>query len=384
MAAGYSIRLPSRWAYRKFSAGRGPPAALAGRNPRYDPVMRVGVILSHGGLAGLWTPGCQGAALIAAEEINASGGVLGQEVRIILRDSGETSESAKAAAEGLLMDDRVDAVIGLQASHLRSAVRDGLHGLAPYVYTPQYEGGYCGAGVATLGVTDHEVLRPAIDWLAEHRGARRVFFVGNDYIWPRVAYGTAESAVRRVGGQMIGHVLLPLNTREYGEVIQALKSARPHLVVMALLGEDAVAFNRAFAEAGLAASVLRLTLAFEETQLLGVAPENAENLFAAASYFNGTIDHDREALLEGYTHAFAGRLPNVTTNSLNCYDAIHLVAGLARHVGHVDGHLMARFLRQRMPRNLAYQIMGRSEISARVALAEADGTEFLVRQRWDA
>lgn len=345
--------------------------------------MRIGVILSHGGLAGLWTPGCQGAALVAAAELNAQGGVLGQNVEIILQDSGETVQSARAAAEKLLLDDCVDAVIGLQASHLRSAVRDGLHGLAPYVYTPQYEGGHCGAGVAALGVTDAEVLDPAIQWLGENRGVSRVFFAGNDYIWPRVAYGTAETAVRLGGGRMVGHALLPLHDRDYNAVMAAIARADPDMVVVALLGEDAVAFNRAFADAGLSQRMLRLNLAFEETQLLGVAPENAENLFATASYFSGTTGHGRERLLEDYRRSFAGRLPEVTTNSLNCYDAIHLVAGLARHVGRVDGHLMARLLRQRIPRSLAYRMIGRSEIGTRVALAEADGTGFRVRQSWN-
>ncbi|MGN7871104.1 ABC transporter substrate-binding protein [Paracoccus sp. 22332] len=346
--------------------------------------MRIGVILSHGGLAGLWTPGCQGAALVAAAELNARGGVLGQEVQIIQQDSGETAQSARAAAERLVLDECADAVIGLQASHLRSAVRDGLHGLAPYVYTPQYEGGYCGAGVATLGVTDAEVLNPAVAWLIENRGVSRVFFAGNNYIWPRVAYGTTEAAVRLGGAQMVGHALLPLHERDYGQIMTAIARASPDLVVVALLGEDAVAFNRAFADAGLSHRTLRLTLAFEETQLLGVSPENADNLFATASYFNGTTGHGREQLLEEYRRSFAGRLPEVTTNSLNCYDAIHLVAGLAHHVGRVDGHLMARALRQRIPRSFAYQLIGRSEISARVALAEADGTEFRVRQCWMA
>ncbi|MTE01477.1 ABC transporter substrate-binding protein [Paracoccus sp. YIM 132242] len=346
--------------------------------------MRIGVILSHGGLAGLWTPGCQGAALVAAAELNAQGGVLGQEVRIILQDSGETAHSARAAAERLVVDERADAVIGLQASHLRSAVRDGLHGLAPYVYTPHYEGGHCGPGVVTLGVTDAEVLNPAIAWLAEHRGVSRVFFAGNDYIWPRVAHGTAETAVRLGGARMVGHALLSLHGRDYAPVMAAIAAARPDLVVVALLGEDAVAFNRAFADAGLSQRVLRLALAFEETQLLGVAPENAENLFATASYFSGITGHGRERLLDEYRRSFAGRLPDVTTNSLNCYDAIHLVAGLARHVGRVDGHLMARVLRQRIPRSFAYRMIGRSEISARVALAEADGTGFRVRQSWMA
>ncbi|CAM3248647.1 substrate-binding domain-containing protein [Paracoccus nototheniae] len=344
--------------------------------------MRVGVILSHGGLAGLWTPGCQGAALVAAAEVNAAGGVLGHEIEIVHCDSGETPQSAFQAARTLAIKDRVDAVIGLQASHLRSSVRRGLGGLAPYVYTPHYEGGSCGPGTASLGVTDQEVLAPGIAWLAERRGAQRFFFLGNDYIWPRIAIGTTGAAVRRAGGQMVGHALVDLHDRDYAPVLDRIRAARPDVVVMALLGEDAVAFNRAFAGAGLATGCLRLMLAFEETQLLGVAPENAENLFAGASYFQGTTDHGRDALMENYHASFGGMLPDVTTNSLNCYDAVYLVAALARQVGHIDGHLMARQLRSRLPRSRVYELIGRSAIRARVALAEAGGTEFCVRQTW--
>lgn len=342
------------------------------------------MILSHGGLAGLWTPGCQGAALVAAAELNAAGGVNGREIQIVNRDSGETPQSAFAAARKLALDDRVDAVIGLQASHLRSSVRRGLGGLAPYIYTPHYEGGTCGPGTASLGVTDQEVLTPGIAWLAERRRAERFFFCGNDYIWPRIAFDTTRAAVRSAGGTMVGHALIDLHDRDYAPVLDRIKSLRPDVVVIALLGEDAVAFNRAFAEAGLAKGCLRLMLAFEETQLLAVAPENAENLFAGASYFQGTTDHGRDALMENYHSSFGGTLPDVTTNSLNCYDAVYLVAAMARRNGHTDGHLMARQLGRRLPRSCLYEMIGRTAISARVVLAEANGTTFSVRQTWHA
>ena len=65
--------------------------------------MKIGLILSHGGLAGIWTLGCQGAALLAAAELNAAGGVLGQEIEIIPVDSGATQASAFRAAQGLVL-----------------------------------------------------------------------------------------------------------------------------------------------------------------------------------------------------------------------------------------------------------------------------------------
>lgn len=211
------------------------------------------------------------------------------------------------AAQRLALEENVDAVIGLQSSDLRPAVRRGLAGLAPYIYTPHYEGGFCGPGTAPLGITDGEVLNPSLDWLAQHRGAKRFFFVGNDYIWPRVAHGTTEEAVQGAGGRLVGQALMPLGQRDYAPVLDAIRKARADAVVIAMLGEDSVCFNRAFAEDGLAASVVRLNLAFDETQLLALADAGTENLFAAQTYFDTSRGDGRDALAERYDACFSGQ-----------------------------------------------------------------------------
>jgi urea transport system substrate-binding protein len=342
--------------------------------------MKIGLILSHGGLAGIWTLGCQGAALLAAAELNAAGGVLGQEIEIIPVDSGATQASAFRAAQGLVLTENVDAVIGLQSSDLRPAVRRGIGGLAPYIYTPHYEGGFCGPGTAQLGITDGEVLNPSLEWMSTHRRARRFFFVGNDYIWPRIAHGTTEEAVQRAGGRLVGDGLLPFGHRDYAEVLDRIRKARPDVVVIAMLGEDSVCFNRAFAEEGFSGRMTRLNLAFDEMQLLALADGGAENLFAAQSYFDSSRGYGREALAENYDACFSGQRPTMTANSVHIYDAIYLVAALAQQVGRVDGCRMAHFLRPRLQRDHAYRLIGRSDADASVRLAEADGVDFVVRK----
>ncbi|EIE51452.1 substrate-binding domain-containing protein [Salipiger aestuarii] len=341
--------------------------------------MKIGLILSHDGLAGIWTSGCQGAALLAAAELNAAGGVLGQEIELVEVDSGETQDSAFQAAQRLAIDENIDAAIGLQSSDLRPAVRRGLCGLAPYIYTPHYEGGFCGPGTAQLGITDAEVLNPSLDWMVSHRKARRFFFVGNDYIWPRAAHGTTMDAVRRVGGHFIGDALLPFGSRDYAEILDRIRKARADVVVIAMLGEDSICFNRAFAEAGLSSTITRLNLAFDEMQLLALADGGTENLFAAQAYFDTSRGHGRDALVERYDACFSGRRPSMTANSVQCYDAIFLVAAIARQVGRIDGCRMAHFLRPRLQRDLAYRMIGR-EADANVRLAEADGVDFVVRR----
>ena len=53
---------------------------------------------------------------------------------------------------------------------------------------PVYEGGERAPGVFMVGETPPRQLKPAIHWLAEQRGARRWYLVGNDYVWPHVSH----------------------------------------------------------------------------------------------------------------------------------------------------------------------------------------------------
>lgn len=109
------------------------------------------------------------------------------------------------------------------------------------------------------------------------------------------------------GGRLVGQALMPLGQRDYAPVLDAIRKARADAVVIAMLGEDSVCFNRAFAEDGLAASVVRLNLAFDETQLLALADAGTENLFAAQTYFDTSRGDGRDALAERYDACFSGQ-----------------------------------------------------------------------------
>ncbi|WP_239031859.1 substrate-binding domain-containing protein [Paroceanicella profunda] len=343
--------------------------------------MKLGLILSHTGPMGLWTPGCEASAMLATAELNAAGGVYGREVELVPANAGTTTESAAAAARRLSAEHGVDAVIGMQPSNLRPAVRQGLGGSVPYIYTCQYEGGYCGPGTVATGITDWEVLAPAIGWLAEQRGARRFYYVGNDYIWPRVAHGTAEAAVTEAGGRLVGDSLLAFGERDYSYVMDQIRAIRPDVVISVLLGEEAVAFNRAFGESGMARNMLRLGLAFDESLLWGVAPENAENLYAVHTYFDSLRSQGREKMVAAYERGYGNSRPPVNVYSLGCYDGVHLAAALARSVGRVHGGEMARLTSNRFGRADAMAMLGLPGARRRppIHIAEADGTEFIVR-----
>jgi hypothetical protein len=89
-----------------------------------------------------------------------------------------------------------------------------------------------------------------------------------------------------------------------------------------------VDFNRAFGEAGLSESILRLSCAIGENELLGIGAENAENLYVASGYFS-TLETDASlAFKERYHSHFGERAPTLNTLGQSTYEGLHFLAAL--------------------------------------------------------
>ncbi|MEM8742719.1 MAG: ABC transporter substrate-binding protein, partial [Pseudomonadota bacterium] len=167
-------------------------------------------------------------------------------------------------------------------------------------------------------------------------------------------------------------------------ILASIRQAAPDLVITVLLGEETVRFHRAFAASGLARRTLRLALATDETLLLGIGPDAAENLFAADTFFASRPCKRRNAMLETYALSFGGTRPAVNVFSLGCYDAVHHAARLARNVGSLDGmglgqgilRVMGEGAARRLPRARSPALSPRRRPP--VHIAEADGTGFRV------
>ena len=292
--------------------------------------MRIGLLVSRQGPGGLWAPGCDACTMMAAAEVNASGGVLGRAVELVLADGGVTGADAASAASALVEVDAVDAVIGMHASNLRDPVTDSIAGRIPYVYAPMYEGGEHGRNVIAIGGTDHELLGLAVPWLIEHRRAQRFFIFGNDYIWPRRAALAAAGLVAGHGGRLVGTSLTRFGMQDYGGVLARIARSSADVVVTFLLGEESVRFNRAFAQAGLSARTLRLCLAIDETVLYAAGPDSHENLYTATTYVAGGGMPRAGRFRELYRDSFGAMAPPATVFGQSCYDSLHLLAGLAQ------------------------------------------------------
>lgn len=296
----------------------------------------VALVVPLQGPAGVFGPSCELAAQLAVEELNATGGVLGREVRLIVVDGGAPAERVAAEVEVLVSMRAVDAVVGWHTSAVRKALVPRIAGRVPYVYTAQYEGGERTPGVFLTGETDAAQLLPAMRLLAEETGARRWCTVGNDYVWPRVTARAARRYARDCGGRVRDEVFVPLGTYEFGPVLRRIERCEADAVLMLLVGDDAARFNRAFAGHGLHQRCLRLSTHMDENILLATGAEATEGLWAAAGYFETLATAESLDFSGRYAARFGVEAPVVGSLGESCFEGVRLLAALAEQARSLD------------------------------------------------
>jgi ABC-type branched-subunit amino acid transport system substrate-binding protein len=248
----------------------------------------------------------------------------------------------------------------------------------PLVYTPQFEGNVRDTNVVTIGETAADMLEPGIQWLSEKKKARRFFLLGNDYLWPRQSIAIARNLIVARGHLVVGERLLPFDFVDHERVLAEIERSRPDVVAMWLLGHEAVTFNRAFAEAGLAARILRFSTAVDETILYGIGDSCTENLFVASSYFSNLRSRNNDLFLERYHSSFGEMPPPPNGFGESLYEGIYCLSGLAEAAGSLraaDIHKkLGRAAQSRTARGFAREIATGAHHPVHIAIA--DGHDF--------
>ncbi|RKN05064.1 substrate-binding domain-containing protein [Streptomyces radicis] len=364
---------------RRESGGAGGPL-------RAEPgVLGVALVVPRQGPAGIFGPACELCARLAADEVNAAGGVLGRELRLVTVDGGAPPRLVAAEVEALVAAGAVHGVTGWHISSVRHAVAPRIAARVPYVYTALYEGGEDSAGVYLTSETPDGQLRPAMRLLAAERRVRRWYVVGNDYVWPRRTARAAQRYARESGGEICGASYLPLGAHDFGNVLRAVERRGADAVVMLLVGSDAVRFNRAFAAAGLDQRCLRLSTLMDENMLAASGPEATRGLSATAGFFGALATADTLDFHGRYAARFGPDSPAPSALGESCYEGVLLLAALMTRarswdVAAIEG--AAGEVSYEGARGLL-RLAGR-HVRQRIYLAEADGLDFAVTADLDA
>jgi len=290
---------------------------------------RVALLIPLCGAAGLWAPSCIASAQVAVNELNQASGIAGRQVQMIMIDSAlEAQTPVEELVNSLIETGAIDAIVGMHISAIRQRLVKIVNSRVPYVYTPLYEGGECTPGVYTIGDTPPAQLGRAMEYLQHSFKLRSWALIGNDYVWPRASNSYAKTRLQEMGADLAYEQYLPFGAGNLSAHIEAIAVSGADAVLMSLVGQDAVDFNRLFGAYGLDRNMIRLSCALEENALLASGAENLKRLFSSASYFSAVNTPENAVFREKY-HGFHGdRAPVLNAIGQSTYEGMQFLASL--------------------------------------------------------
>lgn len=349
---------------------------------RSDDRLAVAFVVPLQGPTGLYGPSCLACGELATEQLNVRTGILGRRVELVVVDGGRDPEVVAEEVGALVDAGRVQAVAGWHISAVRQAITRRVGGRVVYAFSAMHEGHDDTPGVFMIGERPINQLLPAAHWMREELGVGRWAIVGNDYVFPRVTGTTARLALQGTDSQVVSETYVPLGTSDFGGVIAELEQQPVDGVIMLLMGQDAVHFNRQFARSGLSAALPRLSPAVEENTLLAAGATASEGLYAAAAYFDGLATSESSELARDYYARWGRWAPALNAVGESCYEAILFLARIAD----VCGSLSVEATRRLPPGQFWSSPRGLVRLDGNlldqdVYVAAADGLEFRIQQQ---
>lgn len=296
----------------------------------------VAVLIPLSASAGIFGPSCELCARLAAEEINAAGGLLGRELRLRIVDGSGPPLGVADEVDALVTAGEVDAVVGWHISAVRQAVAPRVAMRIPYVYTALYEGGEQTPGVFLVGETPDGQLRLLC------AGWPRSAACGAGASWVTTTSGPAGRRRRRTATPRWSAARSATSCSCRWPPSGSPRSSagcspsRADGVLMLLVGQDAAQFNRAFGDAGLDESQCRLSTLVDENTLLASGADGTHGLCATAAYFESLVTPEGLAFGARYAARFGADAPTLNSPGESCYEGILLLNALARTAGSLD------------------------------------------------
>src|SRR5258707_6902475 len=260
-----------------------------------DDTIKVGILHSLSGTMSISEVSVKDAEMMAIDEINAAGGVLGKKLVVTVEDGASDWPTFNEKAKKLLEQDKVAVVFGCWTSASRKAVKATFESDNGLLFYPvQYEGLEMSPNIFYTGATTNQQIVPAVDYLLG-AGKKKVFLLGSDYVFPRTANTIIKAQLAAKGGQLAGEEYVPLGGTEFSTIIEKIKAAKPDVVFSTLNGGSNVAFFKQSKDPGVTeGSLPTLPVSIAEDEVRGIGAENVTGQLVAWNYYQTTGTPDNQ------------------------------------------------------------------------------------------
>jgi branched-chain amino acid transport system substrate-binding protein len=236
-------RLPFLWSLRGLlgATALGLVATASTQALAADPI-KIGVIAEAQAIAGASIPQ---AAQMAADEINANGGVNGRKIEIVTYDNHSSSADSVRAFQRAVNEDKVNIVIASYISEVVLALEPWASRLKTPFITPgaasneisksvhaDYEKNkYTFHGYLTSAALALSVCDAAKELLVDQKHMKSAVIMSEDAAWTTPLDVGYEECLPKIGLKVLDHIRFSPDTTDFTPIFNKIEAAKPDVII---------------------------------------------------------------------------------------------------------------------------------------------------------
>src|SRR5215468_2129258 len=221
------------------------------------------------------------------------GTIAGRKIEIIKEDDQFNPQVGLQKAKKLVESDKVDMIVGVQASNVALAVLN---------YAKQQKAFYIVSGAGTDAITwdrypylfrtsisAYQLSTPMAGWVFDNFG-KEIVTTASDYAGGRDVIAQFKGPYVAKGGKVLKEIWPPLGTTDFNPYLIDIKSINPPVTYDFMPGADAIRFIQQYSEFGLKERMPLTGFTIIDSQTVSALGKAAIGVISALTYVD-TVDN---------------------------------------------------------------------------------------------
>jgi branched-chain amino acid transport system substrate-binding protein len=298
--------------------------------------VKIGVVEDQSGNLSLVGIQKYHAHVLALEEINEEGGILGQEVEMIAPDTESSIQRYQDQTRRLINQENVDVLMGAQTSASREAIRPIVdENQQFYFYTNQYEGGVCDTYTWCTGAVPEQQITPVLESLVNDFG-EDIYTIAADYNFGQITADWYRNVADDLGANIVGEEFIPLEVSQFGDVINRIQEADPDILVTLLVGDNHASFYDQKVSAGLEVPMSTTVNMAQGYEHLRFDPPALADMFVGVNYMQEIPTDQNQEFVDRFYERWGDEAEYLGQMAQNAYFTMFLYKQVAEEAGTTD------------------------------------------------
>lgn len=314
------------------------PVILAAALVEADEPITIGVLCPLTGPYSFEAESQKNFAFLAAEEINAAGGVFGRKIEIVVEDT-ELKAGTGAKKARMLIQKGIQYLTGGVSSNVVATVSRIAHehgvlhlGVGG---SNALTGEDCNKHHFNLDTAAYQMVLGTGTFAMDTLGLPKKWFtITADYSWGRTCLESIKNMLDKQGGELIGNVMVPLREKEFSPaLLRALVSGAPVLAVIVYGSGQGRLLQQAY-DFGITNKKMKvIVIASDLTIALHAKSEALNGVYFGLPWYWNVNDETARELSRRYAAKF-GKPP--AWPGVQVYDSIKVLAMAIQKAGTFD------------------------------------------------